>query len=121
MYRTERKTSQWFVGDFEPQIKDREFTQNQSPGLYDSQEKLVGNQKQLSWNLGKIPFKSGEQRFKNNNHKVMFQPGPGAYNTIMAIKPASSPVNSNVQQLMSSQFMSKAPKVSIYKAEEKRI
>lgn len=38
MYRTNRDTGKWFVADFKPEIKDREFSKNQSPGVYDSVE-----------------------------------------------------------------------------------
>ena len=122
MYRTERDTGKWFVADHKPEIKDREFAKNQSPGLYDSVEKLNANPKSISWNLGKVPFKSCEQRFKNDDYKMKGQPGPGQYHTVMGMKPQSSPIStSNPQLNMSSAFKSKVPKTTIYLAEEKRI
>lgn len=40
MYRTNRDTGKWFQTDFDPMIKDRDSVRNQSPGMYDSIEKL---------------------------------------------------------------------------------
>jgi hypothetical protein len=33
----------------------------------------------ISWNLGKIPFGSGDERFKTD-YRAYFKPGPGMYN-----------------------------------------
>ena len=32
----------------------------------------------MSWNLGKIPFQTGNERFKTN-YREYFKPGPGHY------------------------------------------
>ena len=102
-------------------IKERQTQQALGPGKYESPDRPEGYTKQISWNLGKVPFKSGAQRFENKWNVV---PGPGQYNTLEVggHRTSTSPRSKTNKPLPpSSQFVSKAPKVSIYKDEEKRI
>jgi hypothetical protein len=48
------------------------------PGTYDKNHKQTSKE-QISWNLGKIPFGSGDERFKTD-YRAYFKPGPGMYN-----------------------------------------
>ena len=48
------------------------------PGKYDSNHKQTSKES-ISWNFGKIPFGSGDERFKTD-YRAFFKPGPGMYN-----------------------------------------
>ena len=39
------------------------------PGKYESPDRPDAYQKTISWNLGKVPFKSGDDRFKSDFRK----------------------------------------------------
>jgi len=49
------------------------------PGKYDTIDK-EGAKRHISWNTGKIPFGSGDERFKKD-YRLFFKPGPGSYAT----------------------------------------
>lgn len=66
MYRTERDTSKWFLKDHVTPIQDREKLDRRGPGSYETNNRLQADDRKQSWNSGKIPFKSGNERFKDN-------------------------------------------------------
>jgi len=66
MYRTNRETGTWFVDDFKPMIADRAHASSMGPGKYESPDRPEAYQKHISWNSGKVPFASGDGRFKTN-------------------------------------------------------
>ena len=79
MYRTNRNTGSWFAADHKPMIADRQHAASMGPGKYESVDRPEAYTKQISWNLGKVPFQSNDQRFKTDFKHIM-KPGPGQYN-----------------------------------------
>ena len=68
MYRTDRDTAKWFDSDVmtKPGKDDRMVSKDMGPGKYaDSTDKQTGKAA-ISWNLGKVPFRSGHERFKTD-------------------------------------------------------
>ena len=65
MQKTHRDTGHWFQADYKPEIRDRLFIGDLGPGKYDTIDKEA-SKKHVSWNSGKIPFGSGDQRFKTD-------------------------------------------------------
>ena len=59
-------------------IADRAHASSMGPGTYDKNHKQTSKE-QISWNLGKIPFGSGDERFKTD-YRAYFKPVPGMYN-----------------------------------------
>jgi hypothetical protein len=47
------------------------------PGKYNRNYRQTSKD-QISWNFGKIPFGSGDERFKTD-YRAYFKPGPGMY------------------------------------------
>ena len=78
MYRSTRETGKWFAADHKPMIADRPLASSMGPGKYDKNHKQTSKE-MISWNLGKIPFGSGDERFKTD-YRAYFKPGPGMYN-----------------------------------------
>lgn len=39
MYRTNRETGEWFVGDHKPMIADRKYAASMGPGKYESPDR----------------------------------------------------------------------------------
>lgn len=79
MYKSSRDTGQWFKTDFKPMIADRNLSADMGPGKYESPARGADTQqRQISWNLGKVPFKTNVSRFKQD-YRGYFQPGPGSY------------------------------------------
>ena len=78
MSKSPRNTGHWFEADYKPAQHDRLFIADLGPGKYDSIDK-EGTKKAISWNKGKIPFGSGDERFKTD-YRSFFKPGPGFYN-----------------------------------------
>ena len=89
MYRTNRETGTWFVDDFKPMIADRQHAASMGPGKYESPDRPDAYSKRISWNSGKVPFATGDGRFKTN-YRTHFQPGPGAYDPV-ALAHGSAP------------------------------
>jgi hypothetical protein len=85
------------------------------PGKYETINRPEAYTKQISWNLGKVPFSNGAQRF-NYETKEAHHPAPNHYNTDSALKSMSPSVNKPTAP-----FTSKVDKIGIFKAEEKRI
>jgi len=61
MYRSERNTSKWFDVDLQskPMIADRMICKDIGPGKYADKSHRQVAKTQVSWNQGKVPFKSG--------------------------------------------------------------
>ncbi len=85
MYRSHRETGGWFVGDWKPMIQDREHVSSMGPGKYETPDRPDAYMKQISWNLGRVPFATGDERFRTD-FRVHFKPGPGYYNPDKARK-----------------------------------
>ena len=49
------------------------------PGKHETSDRPDAYSKTVSWNLGKVPFKFGDERFKSDL-KQMMKPGPASYN-----------------------------------------
>lgn len=81
MYRSNRDTGSWFQDDHKPMIQDRQHANSVGPGKYDKNHKHVSKEP-ISWNFGKIPFGSGDERFKTD-YRAYFRPGPGNYSPDM--------------------------------------
>jgi hypothetical protein len=79
MYREERDTLKWFKPDNQHPVGDRENLPLVGPGKYETEDKKAAFKSQVSWNLGKIPFKSGDDRFKQDD-RGKYMPGPASYN-----------------------------------------
>jgi hypothetical protein len=79
MYRSVRETGKWFAVDHKPVIADRAHASSMGPGTYEKNHKYTSKE-QISWNLGKIPFGSGDERFRTD-YRAYFKPGPGMYET----------------------------------------
>ena len=88
MYRTNRDTGSWAVNDFKPLIADRAHAASMGPGMYESPDRPGAYDKKVSWNSGKVPFASGDGRFKTN-FRTHFQPGPGAYDPVQMMHGSS--------------------------------
>ena len=79
MYKSDRDTGQWFKADFKPMIQDRTISTEMGPGKYETNYRREVNKRNTSWNYGKIPFKTGVDRF-STDYRVYLRPGPGQYN-----------------------------------------
>lgn len=60
------------------------------PGKYESVDRPDAYNKTISWNLGKIPFQSGDERFKAD-YKQMLKPGPASYDAKKLARNNGSP------------------------------
>ena len=81
MYRSDRDTTKWFDVDImnKPMINDRSICKEMGPGKYaDGADKQTAKTA-ISWNSGKVPFRTGHERFKTD-YRLYFKPGPGHYN-----------------------------------------
>ncbi|CDW89398.1 UNKNOWN [Stylonychia lemnae] len=132
MYRQSRNTDQWFSKNQKlAQTIDPNLLTQLGPGKYntDSQQALS---KTISFNFGKVPFGSQENRFKGD---IYYKPGPGEYEKDIQVysKPDLSVMTSKnhkatseAQQAktfysqMTSSFKSKEPKISLYQDIEKK-
>lgn len=66
------------------------------PGKYTTNDNQVKKEKN-SFNLGKIPFASGDERFKKD-YRAYFKPGPGLYNP--SLSPRKQVHNSSIAKNM---------------------
>ena len=80
MQRDNRDTAKWFHHDQRATLDDQAMASARGPGKYDGQAALkqANKNQQISWNVGKVPFGTCNQRFKPN-HRPYFQPGPDKY------------------------------------------
>ena len=81
MQRNTRDTARWFDNDHKASLGDKEVAPGVGPGKYQVAESFrhANSKQQTSWNMGSVPFGSGDQRFRKN-YRQYFQPGPDKYN-----------------------------------------
>lgn len=68
MYRSNRDTAKWFDSDIKnkPAINDRLCYKEIGPGKYGDMSDKQVSKTAISWNLGKVPFANGNERFKTD-------------------------------------------------------
>ena len=68
MQRNTRNTAGWFNNDNKATLGDKEVASGVGPGKYDVEQSFqhVNRKQQTSWNMGQVPFGSGDQRFRKN-------------------------------------------------------
>ena len=78
MYRGERDTSKWFTPDHSLPIQDRKNLPALAPGMNETENKALAYKSSVSWNTGKVPFASNNERFVNDT-STRWSPGPASY------------------------------------------
>lgn len=68
MQRNTRDTGGWFDNDNKATLVDKDIASGVGPGKYEIgwSFSLTNNKQPTSWNMGQVPFGSGDTRFKKS-------------------------------------------------------